>query len=525
MSRKNLCDPPMSRQRARFGVAAMVAIAAMALLDGAALAAPKPVRTDAGWLSGVTTDGVESFKGIPYAAPPVGALRWRSPQPAARWRGVRHADAFGAPCMQPVRGEGWSRIERAAMSEDCLTLNVFRPVAVATSAKPLPVMVWIHGGGLRSGASSLPLYDGAAFARGGVVLVSFNYRLGRLGFFVHPALVKENADGGRFGSYGLMDQVAALQWVRRNIAAFGGDPGNVTIFGESAGGQSVDALMVSPAARGLFHKAISQSGYGRGSYRRISTIAPDGKSSAEDEGRKVAVAWGVPDADAATLRALPAAKLADENTFDGLPDFYVDGPTLDADLWATFRAGKEAPVPFIVGSNGFEFPPGAPSNVAGPFLDGLSAAERARIAAAYGTGPEPEAHLTSDITFTGQARALARMHARNGHPTWVYLFDVLPPGSTSKGAPHAAELRYVFDTLHVDTGAKHDDADRGIARIMNAQWRAFSTRGEPAGDALPPWPRYDGEVLLEYRRESITAHPDERAGRLDVLAEIIDPRS
>jgi para-nitrobenzyl esterase len=519
------CFPRVSRRRAYFDARALVILAAMSMLAAPSLAQAQPVQTDAGPVAGITADGVESFKGIPYAAPPVGALRWRAPQPVARWSGVRRAAAFGAPCMQPLRNDGPSRIGRAAMSEDCLTLNVFRPAGATKSARPLPVMVWIHGGGLRTGAASLPIYDGAAFARGGVVLVSFNYRLGRLGFFVHPALVEENADGGRLGSYGLMDQIAALQWVRRNIAAFGGDPGNVTIFGESAGGQSVDALMVSPAARGLFHKAISQSGYGRGAYRRISTVAPDGQSSAEDEGRKAAAAWGVPEADLAALRALPADRLVDQDTFDGLPNFYLDGPTFDADLWTVFRAGRQAPVPLIIGSNGLEFPTGAMSQAAAPLMKAMSEAERARIAAAYGDGPDAQAHVVSDVTFTGQVRALARMHARQGHPTWVYLFDVRSGAGNAKGAVHAAELRYVFDTLGGDTLTAHDDVDRSVAKLMNAQWRAFATRGDPTGEGLPSWPRYDGQVLLEYRRESITAHPDERAARLDALAEIIDPKS
>ena len=408
------------------------------------------------------------------------------------------------------------------MSEDCLTLNVFRPTA---ATRPLPVMVWIHGGGLRSGAASQPLYDGGAFARGGVVLVSLNYRLGRLGFFVHPALVRENADGGRLGNYGLMDQIAVLQWVQRNIAAFGGDPAKVTIFGESAGGQSVDALMISAAARNLFHRAISQSGYGRGAYRRISTTAPDGQTSAEVEGEKAAAAWGLPNADLEALRAIPAGTVIDDGQFDGLPNFYLDGPTLDDDLWAAFRAGKEAPVPFLLGSNGFEFPPGSSSSSAAPVLKGLSPAERAQLVSAYGTGPEPDAHLVSDITFTGQARALARLHLRNGHPTFLYLFDVVPAGSASKGAAHAAELRYVFEAHHLDTSSKMDRAERDIAATMNAQWRAFAEYGQPSVERLPRWPRYDGQVILEYTRGSIGAHPDNRAGRLDALAEIIDPRS
>ena len=512
----------MTTTAARIPLSLLIATLATALVPGVARAEASTVRTDTGVVAGVVADGVVSFKAIPYAAPPVGPLRWRTPQPASRWNRVRPADRYGAPCVQPVRNEPRNHIPRSAMSEDCLTLNVFRPVS---ADRPRPVMVWIHGGGLRSGAASLPLYDGTAFARGGVVFVSLNYRLGLLGFFVHPGLVKENADGGRLGNYGLLDQIAALQWVQRNIAAFGGDPRNVTIFGESAGGQSVDALMISPAARNLFHKAISQSGYGRGAYRRLSTIAPDGQASAEDQGRAVAAAWGSAGADLEALRAIPAGKVIDDGPSDGLPNFYLDGPTLDDDLWAAFRAGREAPVPFLLGSNGFEFPPGAPGNAAAPFLKGLSLAEQGRLVSVYGTGPEPDAHLVSDITFTGQARALARLHARNGHPTYLYLFDVVPAGTASKGAAHAAELRYVFDALHLDAASTHDDAERGIATTMNAQWRAFAERGNPSGERLPHWPRYDGQAILEYTLGAITVHPDKRADRLDALAEIIDPRS
>jgi para-nitrobenzyl esterase len=482
-----------------------------------------PVRTDSGLVTGLNQDGVEAFKGIPYAAPPVGALRWRAPQPATPWKGTRAADAFGKICFQPERAESpLGALARANMSEDCLTLNVFRPAG----ARRLPVMVWIHGGALVTGASSLPTYDGAAFARGGVVLVSINYRLGRLGIFAHPALTAENADRGRLANYALMDQIAALQWVKRNIAAFGGDPGNVTIFGESAGALSVDALMIAPGARGLFHRAIAQSGYGRGHFTRLATPTPKGKPSAEDEGVAFAHALGVAEGTAAALRAVTAdaivAAFKPENEFS----FVLDGKVIADDMWAVFRKRQEAPVPFMLGSNSLEFPspPGGAERVLSTVF--APGAEEALVEP-YGGRASMDLHLSSDIIFTGQARGLAALHARNGFPAYLYLFGVVPAEQVGevKGAPHAAELRYVFDTL--GTGAKPiaGAAEAAVARTMNAQWRAFASTGNPTGPGLPAWPRFDGTRIMQFDLQGAVAGPDPRNPRLDALAALIDPNS
>jgi len=479
---------------------------------------PPVAQTDSGKVAGARDGQVESFKGIPYAAPPVASLRWRAPQPVQPWAGLRAAQAFGPSCMQPLRTPG-NGITRATMSEDCLTLNVFRPVG----ARHLPVMVWIYGGSLITGSSALPIYDGAAFARGGVILVSINYRLGNFGYFVHPALTRENADGGRLGNYGLMDQIAALKWVRRNIAAFGGDPANVTIFGESAGGLSVDGLMISPEARGLFAGAISESGYGRGPFRRISTPAPDGQNSGEDQGTETAGKWGLTQATAAQLRALPADQITPYTRKDNV-NFYLDGKTITEDMWASFRAGHEAPVPLLIGSNGLEFPNPA-RNVA--YLDSyMTPDQRDKVIAAYGDTQSGYDHLGSDATFAEQARALARMHVRNGHKAYVYLFNAVAEGSpATAGAGHGSELRYVFDTLGAGAAPVTGAKAQAVATRMNAQWRAFARSRRPDGAGLPAWPAYDGCQILSITLDQMQAVCDPRNARLDVLSQMIDPKS
>lgn len=252
----------------------MRALAVTSVLAWSSSALAQTVRTAAGEVAGVTADGVAAWKGIPYAAPPTGPLRWAPPQPASAWRGVREAIAAGPACPQPDRGDGGGAGAPPAQSEDCLTLNVFAPAG----AKNLPVMVWIHGGAFRLGYGGAPIYDGAAFAHQGVILVTINYRLGLLGFFAHPALAAAAKPGEPLGNYGLMDQVAALRWVQENIAAFGGDPRNVTAFGESAGGSSLVYLLANPATKGLFAKAIVESG---GGLQR-----PGGLADAERRGRR-----------------------------------------------------------------------------------------------------------------------------------------------------------------------------------------------------------------------------------------------
>ena len=273
-------------------------------------AASEQVTVASGMLEGSVESGVSSFKGIPYAAPPVGDLPWRPPQPVTPWAGVRSATAYGSDCAQlPFPGDAAPLGTPPA--EDCLVLNVWRPAE--RPAEKLPVMVWIYGGGFVNGGSSPAVYDGSPFARRGVVFVSFNYRLGRFGFFGHPALAKESPSGP-LGNYGYMDQIAALRWVQANIAAFGGDPGNVTAFGESAGGGSVLMLLTSPRAKGLFHRAIIESGGGRDGLfptRFLTTAGPGGHPSAESVGLEFAKADGITGDDAAALaalRALPAEK-------------------------------------------------------------------------------------------------------------------------------------------------------------------------------------------------------------------------
>ena len=268
-----------SRSRA-FGIAAILA-APWATAGAAPAPAPSPVKTDSGLVAGVAGDGVIAFKGVPYAAPPVGDLRWRPPQPVVAWTGVRNADQYGHDCMQEPFPSDAAPLG-APPGEDCLYVNVWVPAERPRT--PLPVMVWIHGGGFVNGGSSPAVYDGSRFAKRGLVFVSLNHRLGRFGFFAHPALSKETPSGP-LGNYGFLDQIAVLKWVQRNAAAFGGDPKNVTIFGESAGGGSVNTMMISPLAAGLFHKAIVESGGGRARglvpMRHLRERGPAGEPSAE----------------------------------------------------------------------------------------------------------------------------------------------------------------------------------------------------------------------------------------------------
>lgn len=509
----------------RHGISIVLLSLTLAIPPSADAQVTEPLKIDTGLIAGVTHDGVDFFKGIPYAAPPVGDLRWRAPQPAVAWSGVRAADRFGSDCMQVPRPSSLvNSANPAAMSEDCLTLNVFRPEG---NTDPLPVMVWIHGGGFTSGSSSVPSYDGEAFARGGVVLVSINYRLGRLGVFAHPALTAENADNGRLGNYGLMDQIAALQWVARNIATFDGDPGNVTIFGESAGGLSVNALMVSPQARGLFHRAISQSGYGRGPFSRMTVDSPGGRPAAETEGVELAEAVGVTGKDLAALRSVPAAAIVKHYKAQGHLYFILDGKVLPNDMWATFRAGKEAPVPFMLGSNSHEFAGIAWTDRRPDLHYFVEDKEYDALAKAYG-GPEMLDHnLISDFLFTEQARALARMHSKNGHATFLYLFSVVDAAAAAdgKGARHGSEIPYVFDTLSTGRAASSGAAHQSVAGIMNATWRVFAANGAPNDSGLTRWPDYSSGKIMEFTLDDQKAHADRRNDRLDALSAVIDDQS
>lgn len=505
----------------RHGISILLLHLALAVPLSAGAQHTEPLRIDTGLVTGVTLNGVDHFKGIPYAAPPVGELRWRAPQPPPTWSGIRAADRFGSMCVQRLGNP----VNAMSMSEDCLTLNVFTPKG-ATGA--LPVMVWIHGGGFTRGAASVPSYNGEALARGGVVFVSINYRLGRLGVFAHPALTAENADAGRLANYGLMDQIAALQWVAQNIAAFGGDPTNVTIFGESAGGLSVNALMVAPLARGLFHRAISQSGYGRGVFSRLRVDSPGGRPAAESEGVELAIALGVPGNDLAALRAAPVAAVIENYKAQGHLYFVLDGKVLPDDMWASFRAGKEAPVPFMLGSNSHEFPGIAWTDPRPDLHYFVEDKDYAVLAKAYGGAKILDDHLISDFLFTQQARALASMHRDNGYPTFLYLFSAVNADAAAegKGARHGAEIPYVFDTLHtVGPAVSGVAAHQTVARVMGAIWRAFAATGEPNVPGLVAWPDYSGRRIMEFTLDGQKAHPDPRSDRLDALSSVLDDKS
>jgi len=481
----------------------------------AALAFPvavtgQTVRIDTGLLAGKTADGVTSFKGVAYAAPPVGPLRWRPPARPAPWSGVKDATRFGAICMQKIVKD--SGVGPGPASEDCLTLNLFTPTG--PGAQRLPVMVWIHGGGLVNGSATAALYDGAALARQGVVVVTINYRLGRFGFFAHPALTAEAASKGDLANYGLLDQIAALAWIRRNIAAFGGDPANVTLFGESAGGMSVNRLMMMRPAQGLFEKAIAESGVGR---ERSQTLA-----QAEADGAAFAARLGVTGADAAALRAIPADAIVAAGELDILKG---EAPILDGELLtenpdAAFAAGHVAKVPYLVGSNSLEIPPAYAGEAEKGLLKVFSQEQKAALVRAYGSQAIFDDHALSDLMFGEPARTLARDQARAGAPTYLYRFSVLSTSVAKllKGAPHASDRQYVFQTLGASDWPT-DARDVALARTISAYWVAFARSGDPNGSGRQQWPRFDRrDRLLNFTNEGPVAMATPDAAALDAIA-------
>jgi para-nitrobenzyl esterase len=496
---------------ASVGIAAIAAGVA-ALARGSKSAATALI--DSGRLSGVVKDGVVAFKGVPYAAAPVRALRWRPPQPVAPWTGVRRAQANGPISLQIHKPED-NGVGPLPMSEDCLTLNVWAPAE--RGEKPAPVMVWIHGGGFVNGSATAALYDGANLARDGVVVVGVNYRLGRLGFFAHPLLTADQPDELK-GNYALMDQIAALEWVRRNIAAFGGDPGDVTIFGESAGGMSINRLMISPLARGLFHKAIAQSGAGR------EPGTPFAK--AEQQGQAFIESLNVVASSAEALRAISA----DAIMAAGDPDVgagwgpIIDGKLLTKDVTPAFAAGEQARVPYLAGSNALEFPiPAKAFDTAFKRMANLPDEARAALAAAYPSEAAFKDHAISDLIFTEPARHLAALHAQTGEPTFLYRFSVLSKSVEDrlKGAPHAAERQYVFRTLNASTWPT-DAMDEAASDVISAYWLAFARTGGPNGDARPAWPQYGAKAdrLLDFTNDGPVARPTPDAVVLDAIGAI-----
>ena len=494
--------------------------------------AAQVVTVEPGQLQGKVQDAVLSFKGIPFAAPAVGNLRWRPPQPAAKWRGVRNADQYGADCMQlPFPSDAAPLGTPPA--EDCLYLNVWRPAA--QSAGPLPVMVWIYGGGYVNGGSSPAVYEGSEFARQGVVLVSFNYRLGRFGYFAHPALTREGK-AGLLGNYGDMDQIAALEWVQRNIRSFGGDPHNVTVFGESAGGLSVHTLLTSPLAVGLFQKAIIESGGGRSLFNGSPHLheAANGKVSAEDAGLAFAAKKGIVGTDAAALsklRALPADSLVDGLNMASMQQASAtySGPMIDGKLRlqdpnAAYLAGKQLRIPVIVGATDRDIGFGS----AGKTKDELFAAFGANADAAR-KAYDPAGNLTStdligavdrDRMMIEPARFVAGIFSRAGQPVWEFRFSYVAESMRSQwpGAPHASEIPFVFDTVRARYADQLTAADQGMAQKIHAYWVQFAKTGDPNSAALPGWPKFsaDTDTLMNFTADGAVAEPDRWKARMDV---------
>ena len=482
-------------------------------------------RTAQGVLEGVVSaDGkVRTFKGIPFAAPPVGPFRWKAPQPVQPWTGVRKATEYPARCMQaPIYSD--MIFKDAGPSEDCLYLNLWMP---ATPAQPkLPVMVWIYGGGFAAGATSEPRQDAGNFSKKGVLVVTMNYRLGIFGFFAHPELSKESGRNAS-GNYGLMDQLAALRWVKDNISVFGGDPDNVTIFGESAGSFSVSALMASPLARGLFHRAIGESGAFFGETLRL-------KSSEETQKTDVEFAKAALGTDSIeALRAKPAAEVlqaaAKSPGLRFVPN--IDGYYLPESVSAIFEAGKQSPVPLLAGWNADE---GSYRMVLGKD-EATQENYAAKVRALYGGKADDVLKLypTGDASRVKRSAQDLAGDRFIGYSTWKwmevhlktgkaavyrYRFDQTLPLAEGEAAgepraPHAGEIEYVFQVLSSKKLPWRPE-DRKVSELMGSYWTNFAKTGDPNGEGLPRWPTYgsqDGYPVMHLSADSQAKRDDQRA--------------
>jgi para-nitrobenzyl esterase len=442
-------------------------------------------KVTGGVVGGVVKDGIVSFKGVPFAAPPVGDLRWRSPQPVNPWQGVRKANEFGPGPMQDT-AFGAMLGGPQNISEDCLYLNVW--TGAKKTGEKRPVMVWIYGGGFGIGMTSTPTYDGTNLAKKGVVLVSVTYRVGPMGFLAHPDLSKESGKGS--GDYGMQDMIAGLRWVKANIAQLGGDPGNVTIFGESAGGMAVGMLTTSPIARGLFHRAISESG-GAMTPLRMSLKA------AEEQGKAYLSKLGAHDIKAA--RALSAETIQKDTKGMGSFRPVADGETIVEDQYGLFETGKFNDTPILVGTNSDEGGLFVTQKITSAAFEKMIRDERGAqaeaILRAYPHATDAEAiraakDIMRDSTFAWGTWTWAKMQSKHGkNKAFVYYFDHRTPASP-EGANHAAEISYVFCNLG-GMGGGNGPEDKALSELMSSYWVNFATKGDPNGPGLSVWPAFD----------------------------------
>ncbi|MDQ8205028.1 carboxylesterase family protein [Pelagicoccus sp. SDUM812003] len=483
------------------------------------------VQTAAGLVEGVQEDDLRVFRGVPFAAPPVGELRWKAPQPLEPWEGVRPAKEFA---NDPYQGDGSGNV-----GEDCLYLNIWTPAE--TAEEKVPVLVWIYGGGFSFGSTSIPVHNGEHLARKGVVLVSINYRVGPLGFLAHPELSAESPRDVS-GNYGLLDQIAGLQWIQENISAFGGDPDQVTIFGESAGGIAVSMLCASPEAKGLFHGAISQSGGSFGPTRPTTYPGENMKTLAQAETAGVAFMKRAGAESLAELRELdPSAMPPGFGSGAAWP--IVDGWVIPDDQHVLYENGEYNDVPVLVGYNsdeGLSFPSGrtAEEHIAnvekryGPFAD--------RLLEAYPIDGDRIGHaargLMRDAAFGWQTWSWAKLQAETGEaPVYFYYFDQHPPRDgespeADHGAPHGLDVPYVFQTLNREDESLTED-DWELSDTMATYWTNFAKRGDPNGSAVPQWPQFTEEQeKVMVLKESLQVGPVPDADALEVLDDYFEWR-
>lgn len=520
----------LSRSRASFIGSVIVLALAAALTGAAGSAVAQEAVTASGRLVGSSEAGTTRYLGVPYARPPVGELRWRDPQPAEAWTSVRDATRFAPAC--PQNGVSMSGEPPSPTDEDCLYLNIWTPDPVGQDGQSWPVIVWVPGGGLTNGSTSIPLYDGAALARRGVVVVTIAYRLGVLGFLAHPELTAESGKGGS-GNYGLMDQIAALEWVRDNIGAFGGDPERVTVAGQSAGATSVSILMASPRARGLFQRAIGQSG---GLFEPLALAPRYRLENAEADGLAYGAALGAPTL--GQLRGLPVERFLGDGRADVVIHPVIEPRVIPEAPYDVFAAGRHNDVPLLVGFNAEEARSLTDLSevTAQNFHEQLTARWGAlppALLAPYAFANDAEARearadFERDLRFGWDSRAWARLAAAHGQaPVHAYYFRRRPPypeGSVQQawGAAHFVELWYMFD--HLDEQPwPWTEGDRRLADAMAGYWAAFARDGDPNGDGRPVWAAFlAGEERVLVLDEEIDAGVLPNNAALDVFDEVYE---